>query len=213
MPTVRSVQRFVLTKSTHALKASQDIHRVVADAPTGTSALTTAMCPRVRCMWRTRLRRFVDCDMPTFVDSADVTDGCGLVGAGGALVRASGQGRGHGRVACVASVEPRQGDAEVRNVSGRSQVSFVTGPPSWPWLGPCARPKPSHCSASGLRVILTVRLSLVPLVILLTARSQAGLEQPHRCRVAGVCRAAITHSCADVPQGFSAAPQCSTEFF
>jgi hypothetical protein len=30
-------------------------------------------------------------------------------------------------------------------------------------------------------VILTVRLSLVPFVILLTARSQAGLEQPHRC--------------------------------
>jgi hypothetical protein len=212
MPTVRSVQRFVVTKSTHVLKANRDTRRVVADAPTGTSALTTAMCPRVRCMWRTRLRRFVDCDMPTFVDSADVTDGCGLVGAGGALVRASGQGRGHGRVACVASVEPRQGDAEVRCVWWESSViryrSLIVA-----MAGPMRRAEAESLFSEwspgdSHRSIVTDAV-----VILLTARSQAGLGQPHRCRVADVCQATITLSCADVPQGFSAAPQCCVERF
>ena len=53
--------RVVYTAWAHVLKASRDTRRVVADARTGTSALTTAMCLRVRCTWMTRPRRFIDC--------------------------------------------------------------------------------------------------------------------------------------------------------
>ena len=93
------------------------------------------MCLRVCCTWATRPRRFIHCLILGIDDSADVADSCGLVGAGGALVRAGGQGRGHGRVARAAPVEARQGDAQVWRVPlglfvifGRSPIVAMAGP-------------------------------------------------------------------------------------